>query len=502
MRRAFPISLLILSFLILESAPATTLLRPSPQFEQLEKLVDHSGDWNRAVGPISNRYALSLLEGLENLRPWQEEMKQALETDLSHALWRMGESHLSLAMETGTLFARSEPIRLLQIAAFANPLMAGNGGMFTDDGGLGFIGSRIHGHLSEYFSFRASPYAAFSTANSLLDDSAEFYLREAMGAFHIGELVLEGGLGTIRWGNGRIGNMLFSGEHKPPLLARIRSRSPFVPPGFLKFLGPTQFETFISFLDEDGLFPHTRLFGLLFSFRPHPRFEFGYGQTVIFGGSGAPTNSPAVIVADALVNASNPANRNFLFTAKWRIPKIEIEPYFELVVEDCCELPGITARDTMNLVGLYLPALDPEGRADFTLEWVRTNHISYRHGTFTDGYIYKDRTLGHPLGPDGTGIYAQLRYFFSPRLHLKTLFAFEMRGRLERAIQGTDIRTVDSNYESAEHRYRWLTDMAWKWAKNWWVTSAFGLERVNNLNYFQNWDRFQFLFSAGLKYTP
>ncbi len=115
---------------------------------------------------------------------------------------------------------------------------------------------------------------------------------------------------------------------------------------------------------------------------------------------------------------------------RWRIPVIEIEPYAELFWEDCCPDNPFNPRDMLNLVGIYVPKLTPDGRADLAIEWVRTNQITYRNAPYTDGFYYKGHAIGHPIGPDGMGIYGIFRYFHSPRLWGKVVTAWERRERL------------------------------------------------------------------------
>src|SRR5262249_37428860 len=133
---------------------------------------------------------------------------------------------------------------------------------------------------------------------------------------------------------------------------------------------------------------------------------------------------------------------------------LEVEPYVELMWEDCCGTPPINPRDMLNLSGIYLPRLDPDGKLDATFELVRTNHISYRHDTFSSGYTYKDRMIGHPLGPDALGIYGQFRYFYSDDLQMKLLLAFELRGREEQSQTNVDITAVYPSFQEPEQRQR------------------------------------------------
>jgi hypothetical protein len=151
----------------------------------------------------------------------------------------------------------------------------------------------------------------------------------------------------------------------------------------------------------------------------------------------------------------------------------------------------------LNLTGLYFPRLDREGNLDLALEWVRTNHITYRHGTFTSGYVYKNRILGHPIGPDGTGLYLILRHFRTSAIQTRLTAAFEIRGKS--GEDGGGVPYPPSRFEKAEQRYRWTAEGTYRVSRQTSLMPVIGVERVRNAAYRRGDDRWG--FTAGIDFV-
>ncbi|MFH1018688.1 MAG: capsule assembly Wzi family protein [Pseudomonadota bacterium] len=481
------LAILFVAGLILPAGPARGEILPWDSWEMA--VLDHwmnsegNGAWVSQIRPVTTDYALSLLGDLEPEDKSVSDQIDALSSLIGKTVVNTGPFHLSVKVLGSYFYARPPAVKLLQLPAYENPLLAGNEGAFIDGGQMGTAGMRLSGHWTDYFSFDATPVLRLSSRDTALTDNASLYLKEAVATIRLNRLAVEGGRANLLWGSGRYGHLLFSGDNPPLDLVRVRSIEPVTPPWVLKYLGPTQFDAFFGILGEDRVFPHTRLVGTFISFLPHKRFEFGLGQTVLFGGEGGPTNNPMAYFSEKIGDAPDSADRNFLLSGRFRIPAIEIELYSELMIEDCCGPFPFDPRDTMYLMGLYFPRIDPEGKADFAVEWVRTNHVAYRHGTFTSGYTHEGRMLGHPLGPDAMGIYAILRYFPSKEFWGKATFAFEDRGKSGESISGGSITGAEPTYQSPELRYRMEFDLRFRPTEALAIGPRFGIERVSHFGY-------------------
>ncbi len=494
--RSFVASCLIAVFTLIcyGSAGAAVLPWDDPDMEIFDKLAQTAGggDWTKSLGPVSYRYAVDVLDSIYPRNDLEEDLVYRLMDHFTSSTVERGPFSLYLSARADYLWAHSNYTKLLRVDAYTNPLLGRNEGMFIADGNLGVLGTRVRGRAGKYISFAATPMVLFST-DTEMDDHTSFYLKEGLITFHLRDLALDVGRGSVMWGVGRAGHMIFSGETEPFNMVRLRTDRPVIMPGFLRHLGPSSFETFITYMDKNRNIPHARLFGVNFSFRPHKRLEFSLGESVMFGGDGAPSNNPLIIFSEKVTDYHNPANRNFLITARYRVPYLEIEPYLEFMVEDCCATNVLNPRDNLQLAGIYFPQIDPYGRADFTVEWVRTNEITYRHGTFSSGYVYKGRIIGHGVGPDATGIYAVLRIFYSADLWGKLSFAFEERGRLNKTVSpdGREVFPVTEPYDVPENRYRFEASAEWSPVEGMYISPVLGLERVTNMRYVKGWECYQ-----------
>ena len=365
-----------------------------------------------------------------------------------------------------------------------NPFLTEQEGMFSEDGHNGFVGADLRGAIVPSLTFEAEPLALASSHSAGTQKNTQFYLKRGSLLWSPKQLEIEIGKESVQWGFGRQGTMTFSGNAESFYLFRVGNSTPVTLPGFLHYLGPTRTDFFITFLDANREFPYSILHGMKTTFLPHPRWEIGFGQSMQFGGEGSGSWSPLNYFADDWTGSgNNKVNRNFVVDTRWRIPKLEIEPYAELYWEDCCDAVVINPRDTLNLFGLYFPNIGVDGKADFAAEWVRTNGITYRHSGYSSGFFYKGHGIGHPIGPDGTGIYGIFRYFYTPTLFGKVVTAFEQRGRLQEASPEDRYRINLSLYQEIHSHVRLTWDA--------------GYERVTRFNFQANTGRDNFM--AGLQ---
>ena len=374
----------------------------------------------------------------------------------------------------------SRPASLLQTNAHTDPLLSTNHNIFANHSYMGASG-QFYAEAFDFFSFDFKP---FFLAH---DDPAtrNVFINEAYGSLHINRLTFDVGKVALHWGYGAYQPMIFGDDSEPFLMVRARNNEDIEFDGPLSFLGKIKFQMFFGWMDQLRTYPNGHMMGSTFSFQPTPRFNFHLSQTVLYGGDGAPTNNPLVIVNESFVDGTkNPANRNTIFGFRYRIPGIEMEPYLDVYVEDCCGTPPVNPRDMLNLLGVYMPPKDAGKKFDLAVEWVRTNYITYRHDAFT--YSESKKIMGHPIGPDANGIYAVGRYFHSKKLQFENLFAYEIRGREGRALSNMgvkDIRTVVPSFQGSEQRYRleqsinFFAKPSWKW------TVHLGGEHVQTLGY-------------------
>jgi len=68
------------------------------------------------------------------------------------------------------------------------------------------------------------------------------------------------------------------------------------------------------------------------------------------------------------------------------------------------------------LLGLQLSDILRTGRTDVRFEYADTHEVLYLHGIYTSGYTYKDRLIGHHVGPDARDVFVQLSHYLTDDL--------------------------------------------------------------------------------------
>ncbi|MCC7459770.1 MAG: hypothetical protein IT286_00580 [Proteobacteria bacterium] len=387
----------------------------------------------------------------------------------------------------------SRPLSFLQLDANTDPMFTRNNVYVP--GNFGGVATQFYAEAFRFLSFDIKPFFLFHDVNGV----GHATVQEMYGSIHINRLSIDIGKTRLHWGYGAYQPMVFSADSAPLSMIRLRSNEEIE----MGFLGKVKFEMMYGWLDQFRDHPDGSIIGSTFSIQPTDRLHFHLAQSVLFGGHNSPTSNPLVFFNETFVDdPRNPANRNFTLGARYRIPVIEIEPYADIYVEDCCGKTGVSPRNMLNLFGLYMPPKDSGKKFDLAFEWVRTNHITYRHQAFI--YTQSRQILGHPLGPDGTGLYLIPRFFHSKQLQMDGLVSYEVRGREERGFSNlgfVDIRTAVPTFQSKETRYRvqqtthYFLTPTWKW-----MLQA-GLERVNDLNYQSGNNRWQYMVGVESAYN-
>lgn len=450
----------------------------SPRYIEARTLQQHAGD---------EALALGLREALRNQLP----PSFALSDDIK----------LSLGLGAQYRFTDSPSLPVLQVQAITNPFLDKIEGRFQQDGSNAWIEPQAALQLGRWLDLVARPSFRFSSEEVGFQDDTDFEIQRAYAVLHVRAMDLEVGRDSIRWGVGRLGNLLFAGNSEPFNLVRLRNSTPVLMPGILNWMGPTSMEAFATRLDGVQLIPNPYLVGSKVSFKPTRALELGIGYTVEFGGDGAPSNSPLLYFGEFVTDAKNATNRNFIIDARYRFSRLNIEPYAEILVEDCCDEVVVNPRDMQNLFGVHLPSIDGAGKVDMTLEWVRTNQITYRHQTFQSGYELRNHIMGHTLGPDGMGVYGEVRYWANADSRLKLSCAYETRGRRALTLKDQPIVTLVPAYEASESRARAV--VAWEhrlpWGRSLWLEAQTGWEHANNFGFLSGVERDNLLAALGLR---
>jgi glycopeptide antibiotics resistance protein len=184
-------------------------------------------------------------------------------------------------------------------------------------------------------------------------------------------------------------------------------------PGFLRYLGNLQVESFVARLDRTGEVESPWFFGLRTSLAPHPRLRLGVNRGALFGGDGEsvpPVSFRRILRMLSGIDTADEGRSNFedhvggvdLWFAPPLGPHLPLALYGEWAVEDLeaqkDEMPGFA-------LGARLSSVPGAPWLTVGFEWTslaaapdRLRWYDHRvFGTWTD----QGRLLGHGLGGEG-----------------------------------------------------------------------------------------------------
>lgn len=431
-----------------------------------------------------------------------QDQARELYPDLSDILKNTAESEYGVfnaRLNTFFFLHNSRPTQQLDLDATTNPFFNTFNGAYANKH-FGGLSADLYGEAFRFFSFNLKPYFM------LHDDPTRrnVFIQEAYGSVHFNALTFDLGKTRLHWGQGAYQPMVFGDDYDPFFMLRLRNNRDIHFDGFLKFLGDIRFEMMYGWLDEHHVYPNGNIIGTTFSFQLNKRLQVHFDETVLFGGDGAPTHNPLVFFSESFLDTrQNLANRNFVLGFRYRIPFLEIEPYADFYAEDCCGSNAINPRNVLNLVGLYVPPKDAGKKFDYTVEWVRTNYITYRHDAFD--VTNSQKVLGHPIGRDSMALYGKVRYFHSRDLQFDNMLTYEIRSYQERAFISSDafvdIRTAYPFFEDKERRIRFKQTASYFINSKWRAGLDWGIERVLNYGYLDGNHRWQGLFGLQTSYN-
>jgi hypothetical protein len=263
-----------------------------------------------------------------------------------------------------------------------------------------FLSGRSGGQTMGYAA-SATPgfYAGYDTGGAVL---GRFYLQEAYVKVGFGYSEISFGRYARRFGDARHGSLLFSGASAPLDTFEYALR-PYVFGGPLQYLGPFSLRTWLGNQGDSAEVPGTQLWGFELGARPFSWWEFAFAQLFQFGGVGAPYLGLGETLTQLIGGGgSGLSGRRHaslaLYSGFWG-PKHFVKGYGQVLWN---RLGDSVSAPFSFQAGLWFPKLN---KWDLRLEYARTGSGAYEHPFWRQGLTYAGSTLGHPLGPDGEGIY-------------------------------------------------------------------------------------------------
>ncbi|MDI6784747.1 MAG: capsule assembly Wzi family protein [bacterium] len=287
------------------------------------------------------------------------------------------------------------------------------------------LGFDSYGQYANILGYYLHPEYRYSDSELNQVEVVEGYLKCVLGNFE-----LEVGRDSLWWGPGYNGAWIITDNAAPFDLVKWGNAEPIMLPWIFRWLGPTKFTSFLTQLEEERDYPHTRLWGSRVSFKPKPGIELGLSRSALFGGEGRPSmgwreywemfwgqkeHEPEDLRNNQIAGGD--------FT--WQINHLDkriglfrtLTLYVDGAGEDFASGGPLPSRWAW-LYGVTLGDIGLTGKNDLRIEYAN-NHISkhpnywYSHPVYTSGYTYYGRIMGHGMGTDSEDLYINWVHFFN-----------------------------------------------------------------------------------------
>jgi hypothetical protein len=291
---------------------------------------------------------------------------------------------------------------------------------------------------------------------SLPHQSAELLLASARARWR--NLAVTAGRAQFAWAQGE-GDGLFLASDAPALdQISIAGDRPFILPGFLSRLGPTQATLMYAELGASVVRSQSKLLAYKVSVNPTASLELGGTFFNHFGGEGGAPSSFGNRLIDFLPFIDIFRKHNYYDSTKtrdvdsdkvlgvdgrWRVPHLGgVLLTGELLIDDfdVHRIPYLLTGYGSSMLGIVVPAI---GSPDWSVK-LSAKHmgiITYTHFVLTNGITTRGRLLGDELGPDAKAFGAEVRWQPDPSLRV----AMEGRAALySQALYGSTYTDVDS----------------------------------------------------------
>lgn len=299
------------------------------------------------------------------------------------------------------------------------------------------------------------------------------------------ELVI--GREPLWWGPGYHGSFLLTNNARPLDMIRLTSQSPFILPWLLRGLGEFKPTLFVTQLEEKRDYPHAKVMGMRFDFRPMQSFRFALSRVIMFGGEGRKglTISDWFNILIANDNTehgweSSDIDNNQIMSLDFSLminrlnrswPFSGMKIYGEIGAEDSSG--NGWPKEKAFLAGIFVDEPFLLDNTSVRLEWATTAvntgyNAWYAHGRYTSGYTYEGRILGHHMGADAEDIFARVEYFpvRSVRIGLET-----------------DYERVRVHADTPDNRTWSGFDVMYRLTDNLGISAGYGLEDVSDASH-------------------
>ncbi|MFH1700197.1 MAG: capsule assembly Wzi family protein [Candidatus Zixiibacteriota bacterium] len=188
--------------------------------------------------------------------------------------------------------------------------------------------------------------------------------------------------------------------------------------------------------------------------RLHKRLRFGLFETILYGGEGRPPElyylNPLQFFHSAQLNENADDNTiiggDFIF-----LPGKGMSLYGQLLIDDFQiddKSQGDQEPDEIGIMGgLFRAGQTGTFNPDIKVEYVRITNRTYHQRDPKNRYLFRNKLLGHPLGPDADSISIKIRFWPSSDFFAEIEAAYRRRG------EGSIFKPWDEPWLEAEGDY-------------------------------------------------
>jgi hypothetical protein len=275
---------------------------------------------------------------------------------------------------------------------------------------------RESGEVSAGASYIGKRYAFRAEVTAVVDpdDGREFRPDGSYAGVVLGNWILHAGYIDRWWGPGWEGSLVYGSNQRPiPSVTIERNYSDAIDHPWLNWIGQWRFVATMGQLESDrDDAPNAQLFGMRATWKPHGRVEVGLSRTAQWCGDGRPCD--ASTFWDLIVGNDNdqaledqPGNQMAGFDARWSLPWVPAAIYGQMIGEDEA---GFLPSQYLGLFGVEFTGGFGDRSWRAHLEYADTAcsfydsepnfGCAYRNVIYSDGYQYRDRSIGHSIDGD------------------------------------------------------------------------------------------------------
>ncbi len=253
-----------------------------------------------------------------------------------------------------------------------------------------------------------------ATAVSNASDGKSFRADGSYAGVVLGNWMLSAGFVDRWWGPGWEGSLIYGSNARPiPSVTIERNYSDASDSRWFSWIGQWRLAVTMGELEGNrNDAPHAKFFGMRSTWKPHPRLEVGLSRSAQWCGEGRPCDAGTFL--DLLTGNDNdqpllkqPGNQMAGFDVRWSLPWAPVAVYMQGIGEDEANfMPskylGLFGAESWGGWGerSWRAHIEYADTACAFYESPPQFGCGYSNSIYSDGYQYRDRSIGHSIDGD------------------------------------------------------------------------------------------------------